>query len=213
MDGLMMNYPLTLVHLLERANQLFGKVEVVSRLADGSIHRYTYADFHRRARQLAKALQQAGIQRGDRVATLMWNHYRHLEAYFGVPACGAVTHTLNLRLHPNEIAYIANHARDRVLIVDDVLLPLYEKFRDQAQFERVLVVPHSTATAGYENYEEFIAQGEGPFDYPSLEENEAAAMCYTSGTTGKPKGVLYSHRALVLHSFAFALPDAFSVGQ
>lgn len=213
MDGLMMDYPLSLVHLLERANQLFGKVEVVSRLPNGSIHRYTYADFYRRARQLAKALQQAGIQRGDRVATLMWNHYRHLEAYFGIPACGAVTHTLNLRLHPNEIAYIANHAADRVLIVDDVLLPLYEKLRDQTQFERVLVVPHSATTGDYENYEDFIAQGEGAFDYPRLEENEAAAMCYTSGTTGKPKGVLYSHRALVLHSFAFALPDAFGVGQ
>lgn len=100
MDGLMMNYPLTLVHLLERVNQLFGKVEVVSRLPDRSIHRYTYADFYRRARQLAKALQQAGIQRGDRVATLMWNHYRHLEAYFGIPACGAVTHTLNLVDNP-----------------------------------------------------------------------------------------------------------------
>jgi fatty-acyl-CoA synthase len=213
MDGLMMDYPLSLVHLLERANQLFGKVEVVSRLPDGSIHRYTYADFYRRARQLAKALQQAGIQRGDRVATLMWNHYRHLEAYFGIPVCGAVTHTLNLRLHPNEIGYIANHAGDRVLIVDDVLLPLYEKFKDQARFERVLVVPHSAAAGDYEKYEDFITQGEGTFDYPRLEENEAAAMCYTSGTTGKPKGVLYSHRALVLHSFAFALPDAFSVGQ
>jgi fatty-acyl-CoA synthase len=213
MDGLMMNYPLTLVHLLERVNQLFGKVEVVSRLPDRSIHRYTYADFYRRARQLAGALQRAGIQRGDRVATLMCNHYRHLEAYFGIPACGAVVHTLNLRLHPNEIGYIANHAGDRILIVDDMLLPLLEKFQAQARFERIVVVPHGSGAAGYENYEEFISQGEGAFDYPRLEENEAAAMCYTSGTTGKPKGVLYSHRSLVLHSFAFALPDAFGVGQ
>jgi fatty-acyl-CoA synthase len=215
MDGLMMNYPLTLIHLLERVNRFFGKVEVVSRLPDRSIHRYTYADFYRRTRQLAKALQQAGIERGDRVATLMWNHYRHLEAYFGIPACGGVLHTLNLRLHPNELGYIAQHAGDRVLIVDDVLLPLFEKFKDQARFERIIVVPHSDqpAPGGYENYEQFIARGESDFDYPKLQENEAAAMCYTSGTTGKPKGVLYSHRALVLHSFAFALPDAFSVGQ
>ena len=215
MDGLMMNYQLTLVHLLERANQLFGKVEVVSRLPDRSIHRYTYADFYRRTRQLANALQQAGIRRGDRVATLMWNHYRHLEAYFGIPACGGVVHTLNLRLHPNEIAYIAEHAGDRIVIVDDVLLPLVEKVKDQFSFERVIVVPHSGQLVpdGYEDYEEFIAQGAGDFEYPDLGENEAAAMCYTSGTTGKPKGVLYSHRALVLHSFAFALPDAFCVAQ
>jgi len=214
MDGLMMNYPLTLVHPLERVNQLFGKVEVVSRLPDRSIHRYTYTDFYHRARQLAKALQLAGIRRGDRVATLMWNHYRHLEAYFGIPACGGVVHTLNLRLHPNELGYIAKHAGDRVVIVDDVLLPLLEKFKDQASFERVIVVSHSQPVSDpYEDYEEFIKSGTGDFEYPKLEENEAAAMCYTSGTTGKPKGVLYSHRALVLHSFAFALPDAFSVGQ
>jgi fatty-acyl-CoA synthase len=215
MDGLMMNYPLTLLHMLERVNQLFGKVEVVSRLPDRSIHRYTYGQFYRRARQLAKALRQAGIQPGDRVATLMWNHYRHLEAYFGIPACGGVVHTLNLRLHPNELAYIAQHAGDRMLIVDDVLLPLLDKFRKQVSFERVIVVPYSQQPVpdGHENYEEFMAQGEGDFEYPMLGENEAAAMCYTSGTTGKPKGVLYSHRALVLHSFAFALPDAYGVGQ
>jgi fatty-acyl-CoA synthase len=215
MDGLMMNFPLTLVHPLERANQLFGRVAIVSRLPDRSIHRYTYADFYRRARQLAKALQQAGVQRGDRVATLMWNHYRHLEAYFGIPACGGVVHTLNLRLHPHELGYIAQHAQDRIVIVDDTLLPLLQEFKDQAGFERVIVVPHSNQPAPepYENYEEFIARGEGDFVYPKLGENEAAAMCYTSGTTGKPKGVLYSHRALVLHSFAFALPDAFGVAQ
>ncbi|MBZ5722665.1 MAG: long-chain fatty acid--CoA ligase [Acidobacteriia bacterium] len=215
MDGLMMNYPLSLVHLLERVNQLFGKVEVVSRLPDRSIHRYTYAEFYRRSRQLAKALTDAGVQRGDRVATLMWNSYRHLEAYFGIPACGGVVHTLNLRLHPSDLGYIAKHAGDRILIVDDVLLPLYEQFKEQAGFERVVVVGHGGqgAKTGLDDYEEFIARGEGDFEYPKLDENEAAAMCYTSGTTGKPKGVLYSHRALVLHSFAFALPDAFGVAQ
>ena len=215
MEGLMMNYPLTLVHVLERVNQLFGKVEVVSRCPDRSLHRYTYSDFYRRARQLAKALRHAGLQPGDRVATLMWNHYRHLEAYFGVPAGGGVVHTLNLRLHPDELAYIANHAGDRMVIVDDVLLPLLEKFRDQVKFERVIVVRNGGAPVGEncEDYEELLARGVGEFEYPQLGENEAAAMCYTSGTTGKPKGVLYSHRALVLHSFAFALPDAFGVAQ
>ena len=216
MDGLMMNYPLTLVHLLERVNQLFAKVEIVSREPDRSIYRYTYADFYRRARQLAKALTRAGVRRGDRIATLMWNHYPHLEAYFGIPACGGVVHTLNLRLHPDELAYIANHAGDRMLIVDDVLLPLLDKFRDRVPFERVIVVSRGQREGlsdSFDDYELFLAQGQGDFVYPELAENEAAAMCYTSGTTGKPKGVLYSHRALVLHSFAFALPDAFAVAQ
>jgi fatty-acyl-CoA synthase len=220
MDGLMMQYPLSLLHLLERVNRLFGKVEVVSRLPDRSLFRYTYADFYRRARKLASALSAAGIRRGDRVATLMWNHYRHLECYFGIPACGAVVHTLNLRLHPRELGYIANHAGDRVVIVDDVLLPLLEKFKDQTKIERVIVVANCQGPRGgagweksFDDYEQFIAQGSDEFEYPDLGEDEAAAMCYTSGTTGKPKGVLYSHRALVLHSFGFALPDAFGVGQ
>lgn len=216
MDGLMMQYPLTLLHLLERVNQLFAKVEIVSREPDRSIYRYTYADFYRRARQLAKALTRAGVRRGDRIATLMWNHYPHLEAYFGIPACGGVVHTLNLRLHPDELAYIANHAGDRMLIVDDVLLPLLDKFRDRVPFERVIVVSRGQREGlsdSFDDYELFLAQGQGDFVYPELAENEAAAMCYTSGTTGKPKGVLYSHRALVLHSFAFALPDAFAVAQ
>ena len=216
MDGLMMQYPLTLLHLLERVNQLFAKVEIVSREPDRSIYRYTYADFYRRARQLAKSLTRAGVRRGDRIATLMWNHYPHLEAYFGIPACGGVVHTLNLRLHPDELAYIANHAGDRMLIVDDVLLPLLDKFRDRVPFERVIVVSRGQREGlsdSFDDYELFLAQGQGDFVYPELAENEAAAMCYTSGTTGKPKGVLYSHRALVLHSFAFALPDAFAVAQ
>ena len=128
MKGTMMNFPLTLTHILERAGRLYGPVEIVSRMPDKSLHRYTYADFYRRARSLAKALQKAGLRRGDRVATLMWNHYVHLEAYFGIPIAGGVLHTLNLRLHPDEIAYIADHAEDRFLIVDDVLLPLVGKF-------------------------------------------------------------------------------------
>jgi len=157
----------------------------------------------------------------------MCNHYRHLECYFGIPACGGVVHTLNLRLHPSELGYIANHAGDRMVIVDDVLVPLLEKFKDQTKIERVIVVRNCDEAAEgagpgkslddtqktFDDYERFIAQGNENFEYPDLGENEAAAMCYTSGTTGKPKGVLYSHRALVLHSFGFALPDAFGVGQ
>src|SRR5687768_18178493 len=130
MQSTMMQFPLTLAHLLARAGKLFPRSEIVSRLPDRRLHRHSYRDFHRRAHALAGALQRLGLERGDRVATLMWNHYGHLEAYFAVPCAGGVLHTLNLRLHPDDIAYIANHARDRVLIVDDVLLPLYEKFRD-----------------------------------------------------------------------------------
>lgn len=215
MDGTMMRYPLTLIQVLERAGRLFGKSEIVSRLPDKSLHRCTYGEFYRRARALASALQRAGLKRGERAATLMWNHYAHLEAYFGIPCAGGVLHTLNLRLHPGDIAYIANHAADRFLIVDDVLLPLYEKFKDRVRIEKVIVVPLTgkDVPAGYEDYEKFVARGDEDFSYPLLEENEAAGMCYTSGTTGRPKGVLYSHRALVLHSLASAMTDSLGVSN
>src|SRR4051812_35277422 len=187
----MMQVPLTLDRLLERGGRLFPDSTVVSRLPDKSLHRYTYADFHRRTVALAGALQRLGLEPGDRVATLMWNHYAHLEAYLAVPCAGAVLHTLNLRLHPDDIAFIANHAGDRFLIVDDVLLPLYEKFRAGTSFERVIVVPLSgqKVTTG-EDYEALVAQAL-PFEPPPLAETDAAAMCYTSGTTGRPKGVVY----------------------
>src|SRR5207248_5164587 len=133
MKGTMMQFPLTLVSLLERAGKLFSKVEIVSQRPDHSTHRYTYGDLYRRARSLAAILQDSGLQPGDRVATLMWNHYAHLEAYFGAPVVGGVLHTLNLRLHPDELAYIANDAEDRFLIMDDVLLSLYEKIKDRVK--------------------------------------------------------------------------------
>jgi len=215
MRGMMMDFPLTLPTILERAGRLFGKIEIVSRRPDRSLHRYTYADFYRRARALAESLTQAGLRRGDRVATLMWNHSAYLEAYFGIPVAGGVVHTLNLRLHPAEIAYIVNHAHDRFLIVDDVLLPVYESFRERVRFERVIVVPFGgqPAPAGCEDYESWLDRARGELGYSELDENEAAAMCFTSGTTGKSKGVLYSHRALVLHSFAIALTDTFGLAH
>src|SRR6185437_11523139 len=142
-------------------------------------------------------------------------HYAHLEANFGVPAAGGVMHALNLRLHPDEIAYIAMHAQDRFLIVDDVLVPLLEKFADKVKFERIFVVRHGgqELPAGYEDYERWLKQARGDFQFPDIDEQDGASMCFTSGTTGNPKGVLYSHRALVLHTMAQAMADSCGVSQ
>jgi fatty-acyl-CoA synthase len=219
LPGLMMDFPLTLAPLLERAGTIFGRVEIVSRRPDRTLTRATYADFRRRARRLARSLTDAGLQRGDRVATLMWNHSTHLEAYFGVPVAGGVLHTLNLRLHPGEIAAIARHAGDRFLLVDHALLPLYEQIRAHVKFERVFVVPFGgrAVPAGpapeMTGYEEWLARSNDEFAYPALDEDDAATMCYTSGTTGQPKGVLYSHRSLVLHSLASSTTDGFGIAQ
>ncbi|HET8668574.1 MAG TPA: long-chain fatty acid--CoA ligase, partial [Terriglobales bacterium] len=206
---------LTLDSVLDRAGRLFATVAIVSRQPDGNLHRYTYADFHRRARSLAEVLQQSGLRRGERVGTLMWNHHVHLEALFGVPAAGGVVHTLNHRLHGNDLSYIMNHAEDRFVIVDDLLLPLWEEVRERVDCERVIVVSHSgqPVARGYEDYEMLLRRAEGNFSYPSLHENEAAVMCYTTGTAGSPKGVVYSHRALVLHSLTISLPDALNISQ
>jgi fatty-acyl-CoA synthase len=209
----MMDFPLTLAHVLERAGRLFGSSEIVSRLPDKSLHRYTYRDFCRRTHALAGALQRLGLRKGDRVATLMWNHYAHLEAYLAVPCAGGVLHTLNLRLHPNDISYIANHAGDRFLLVDDVLLPLFDKMRHEAAFERVIVVPMSGArVAEGEDYEDLI-RSDSPFTAPVLDEADAAGMCYSSGTTGRPKGVVYSHRSIVLHTLATATVDYLAISN
>ena len=210
MKATMMQVPLNLSHFLERAGRLFGGQQIVSRLPDKSLHRYTYLDFYRRSRRLAEALTRAGLKRGDRVGTLMWNHYAHYESYFGIIVAGGVLHTLNLRLAPEEISWIANHAEDRFLIVDDVLLPLFEQIRAKVNLERVIVVPLTgkPVPAGFDDYEEFLRTASGNFDYPQMDENEPCAMCYTSGTTGRPKGVVYSHRSQVMHSLVQAMPDA-----
>jgi fatty-acyl-CoA synthase len=211
----MMDFPLTLPAILERAGKLFHRVEIVSRRPDCSIQRTTYGAFYRRARRLADAMTKLGLRAGDRVASMMWNHSGHLEAFFGVPCAGGILHTLNLRLHPHELAAIVNHAEDRFLIIDDVLLPTFEKFRASVSFERVIAVPYGGGgiPTGYLNYEELLAGASDDFRYPAIDENDGAAMCFTSGTTGNSKGVVYSHRALVLHTFAEMGVDSFAIGH
>lgn len=214
MDGLMMDYPLTVPLLLDRAALYFPGVEVVSRRPDRSLARSSYGEVRRRAHQLAGALARRGVGRGDRVATLGWNHVRHLEAYFGVPLMGGVLHTLNPRLSAAELAYVMNHAGDSVLLVDDVLLPVLERLRGQVSLKHVVVWTNGTqAPEGMIDYEELIAPESEEFAGPRLDEREAACMCYTSGTTGRPKGVVYSHRAIVLHSLASAMTDGLAIGQ
>ena len=215
MRGLMMDRPLMLSHFLERAEKLYPKREIVSRTTKG-LHRTNYAEVASRVRRLASALGKLGLQPGERVATFAWNHYRHLELYFAVPSSRRVLHTLNVRLFPEQIIFIANHAEDKVIFVDDVLLPQLEKVaREMPKVEAYVVMGDgdipNTSLGPIVRYEDLIAEGDPDYELPSFDENEAAAMCYTSGTTGNPKGVLYSHRALFLQSMAHAMADGFGL--
>jgi fatty-acyl-CoA synthase len=217
MHGLMMDYPLTIPAIVRRARMLFGHRPISGRRQDRSITRTTYAVVLERAQRLGIALTQLGVGPGDRVATLAWASQEHLEAYLAIPATGAVLHTLNLRLHHDDLAYIVNDARDKVLIVDECLLPLLEKFRARTpSIEHVIVIATSSAPAphGFIDYESLLASADrlAWVDAPIAEET-AAALCYTSGTTGQPKGVLYSHRAIVLHSWSHALTDSLGIGE
>ncbi|HEY8073708.1 MAG TPA: long-chain fatty acid--CoA ligase [Labilithrix sp.] len=208
--GRMMDYPLLVTQLIERAERFHPRVEVVSTLADRSRHRATYAETASRARRLASALTKLGAKEGTRIGTLCWNHRQHLEAYLGVPAMGCVVHTLNLRLHPTEIGWIANHAGDEIVIVDQCLLPLFEKFRaDVKSLRHVIVVPDdgTPVPGGTLDYEKLLADASPDFAFPSLDEEQAAMLCYTSGTTGNPKGVLYTHRSSILHALVAAMPN------
>jgi acyl-CoA synthetase (AMP-forming)/AMP-acid ligase II len=213
-NGLMMDdFPLALRPVVERAEQLTPGRRVVSRRPDGSLHRTTLGECARRARRLATALADLGIHDGDRVATMLWNQPEHLEAYLAIPPMGAVIHTLNPRLHKDELSFIAGDAGDRALIVDETLLEVLDALRAEYEFEHVIVVSHSGSVPdGALDYEALISEAE-PMQWPEIDERRAAAMCYTSGTTGRPKGVLYSHRSLILHSLVTALPDTIGVSS
>ena len=206
----MMEEELNLWDFLERAADLFPTKEVVSRLHTGEIHRTSYLAIFLRAKKLMGGLRNLGVRMGDRVATLGFNHFRHLEAYFAVPGMGAVLHTANPRLSPKEIAYILNHAEDKVLLFDPQLLPLVERLRPELSTVRHLVVMDEKAPEGYLAYEEVLGEEVDPVRVP---ERAACGMAYTTGTTGLPKGVVYSHRALVLHTLAASLEDGTALSE
>jgi fatty-acyl-CoA synthase len=215
MDGLMMRQPLLISSLIAHADRHHGGTEIVSRRVESDIHRYTYRDCHRRSRQMANALAGLGIGQSDRVATLAWNGYRHMELYYAVSGSGAVLHTINPRLHPDQIVYIADHAEDKVLCFDLTFLPLVKAIASRTRTLRKFVamidrahMPGDSGIADLLCYEDLIGAQSDRYDWPALDENRASSMCYTSGTTGNPKGVLYSHRSTVLHTYAAALPDA-----
>jgi fatty-acyl-CoA synthase len=203
----MMDGPLTLSAILRRAERAFGSREVVTRGFDGPPRRAGYAALAARARGLAVGLGEMGIRPGDRVATLCMNHDRHLAAYFGVPAMGAILHTLNPRLPPDDLALIVRDAGDRAIVVDEGLLPVLEALRERVDPGAVIVAGDAPAPEGATSFDDLVADDPGEGERPDPDEREAAFLCYTSGTTGAPKGVLYSHRALVLHSLVCALPD------
>jgi 3-(methylthio)propionyl---CoA ligase len=215
MNGLMMQQPLLISSLLVHAERHHGDQEVVSRRVEGDIHRETFRELAARARRMAKALAALGVHSGERVATLAWNGYRHMELYYAVSGSGAVLHTLNPRLHPDQVVYIADHAEDQVLFFDLSFLPMIEAVAGRVKTIKHFVamtdrahMPASSKVANLLCFEDLLQAQDDRFEWPHFDENQASSLCYTSGTTGNPKGVLYSHRSTVLHTFAIALPDA-----
>jgi len=215
MNGLMMQQSLLISSLLTHAERHHGEQEIVSRRVEGDVHRYTFADMAARSRRMACAIAALGVAPSQRVATLAWNGHRHMELYYAVSGSGAVLHTLNPRLHPDQVIWIADHAEDQVLFFDLSFLPLVEAIASRVKTIRHFVamtdrahMPQNTRIAGLLCYEDLLESGSDQFAWPEFDENTAASLCYTSGTTGNPKGVLYSHRSTVLHTFAAALPDA-----
>ena len=218
MLGLMQDQPLLISSLIEFAQCHHGDAEIVSRRVEGDIHRTTWREVASRSRQVANALDHEHLQFSDRVATLAWNGYRHLELYYGVSGSGRVLHTINPRLHPDQIAWIANHAEDRILCFDLSFLPIVQAIHEQCRTVKKWIalcdediLPIDSGVPGLVSYETWIGQRNSTFDWPSFDENSASSLCYTSGTTGNPKGALYSHRSTLLHAYAAALPDVMAI--
>jgi len=221
--GLMMDVPLLISSLITHADRFHGDVEIVSRTVEGpgkdgagAVHRYTYRDAHQRARRVAQSLERLGVQRGDRVGTLAWNGYRHFELYYGVSGMGAVMHTINPRLFPDQLRYIVNHAEDKFVFFDLTFAGLVEKLSAECKGVKGWVAMTDRAhmpQGAIPNllcYEELIAAEDGRYEWPQFDEWTAAGLCYSSGTTGNPKGVLYAHRSTIIHAYAVSLPDVFA---
>ena len=218
MFGLMQKQSLLISHLIEFAERHHGDGEVVSRRVEGDIHRYTWSDVARRSKQVANTLDAAKLAFSDRVATLAWNGYRHLELYFGVSGSGRVLHTINPRLHPDQIAWIANHAEDQVLCFDMTFLPIIQAIHSKCNSIRQWVamcdadkLPADSGIPNLISYEAWMGSQSPSYKWPVFDENTASSMCYTSGTTGNPKAALYSHRSTLLHAYAAALPDVMCI--
>lgn len=217
MMGLMQDRSLTITAIMDFAEKVFAQQQIVSMLPSGQSHRYTYADAFARVRRLGNVLQGLGVARGERVATLAWNNYRHFELYYAISSFGAICHTINPRLFAEQLRFIINQAEDRCLFVDPAFVPLVEALQASLPTVAIVVVlcaqqdMPSTSLTNALCYETLLAAADSEFDWPLLQENEAAAMCYTSGTTGNPKGVVYSHRSTVLHSYAAVMPDVMAL--
>jgi len=216
MQGLMMNWQLTIDKILEHANRLYPHKRVTTMQPDASLHRMTYGEMYGRVKRLYKALVKLGVEPGDRVGTFAWNNYQHLELYYAIPGAGAVCHTLNIRLFPDQLAYIVNHAEDKVVFIDGTLLPLYEKLAGETNCVRYHVLLNAPRAAADRLpntlfYEDLIADSDEDFAWLSTDENMAMGMCYTSGTTGEPKGALYSHRSMFLHTLGESQANALGV--
>ena len=218
MHGLMMDYQLTLDRILEHANRMFPHKRVSTKLPNGTFHHYTYADLYQRAKRLANALEGLGVGVGDRVGTFAWNNYQHLEMYYGIPGAGAVCHTLNIRLATDQLAYIINHAEDKVIFVDGTLLPLFNRLAGQIDgvAHIVLVNAEKGTTTNFPNvlyYEDLMAAASPEYTWRSTDEQMAMGLCYTSGTTGEPKGALYSHRSMYLHSIGICMANSLAITE
>ena len=219
MQGLMMDFPLTITSIMEHAERVHGAQEIVSVTRDNPRHRYTYADAFGRVRQLANAMKAWGMSPSDRVATLAWNDYRHFETYYASACSGYVCHTINPRLFPEQIVYIINHAEDQYVFLDPDFWPLIEQVAPQCPGVKGWVVMTTaehmpeTSLANVHCYEDVVTGQPDSFEWPAIDENEACALCYTSGTTGNPKGVLYSHRSTVLHTYATMMPDSMNISS